>query len=129
MTPSRAEDGTLRVEIAGRGLRGFQFPGAEPSKALDAQNSGTTMRLLTGVLAAQPFMTRIKGDVSLSRRPMTRVTEPLEHMGAVIASNNGYPPLVIHGNKLEAPTPANEDVHAPGPPPAPAPTMTSLTPS
>ena len=98
VTSSRAEDGTLRVEIAGRGLRGFQFPGAEPSNALDAQNSGTTMRLLTGVLAAQPFMTRIKGDVSLSRRPMTRVTEPLEHMGAVIASNNGYPPLVIHGS-------------------------------
>src|SRR5947208_8834725 len=98
VTSSRAEDGTPSVEIAGRGLRGFQFPGAEPSHALDAQNSGTTMRLLTGVLAAQPFMTRIKGDASLSRRPMTRVTEPLEEMGAVIASNDGYPPLVIHGS-------------------------------
>jgi 3-phosphoshikimate 1-carboxyvinyltransferase len=92
-------DGSLTVKVMGRGLRGLQFPGA--TFVLDAQNSGTTMRLLAGVLAGQPFMSRITGDESLRRRPMRRVAEPLELMGAVIASEDGYPPLVIHGTNLE----------------------------
>jgi 3-phosphoshikimate 1-carboxyvinyltransferase len=97
---SDAADGSRTVAIAGRGLRGLQFPGADPSQALDAENSGTTIRLLSGVLAAQPFMTRISGDASLRKRPMRRVTEPLELMGAVIASQDGFPPLQIHGSDL-----------------------------
>jgi 3-phosphoshikimate 1-carboxyvinyltransferase len=95
---SRQADNSHTVEIVGRGLRGLKFPGADPSNALDAQNSGTTIRLLTGVLAAQPFVTRITGDASLRRRPMGRVTDPLERMGAVIASRGGCPPLTIHGS-------------------------------
>lgn len=97
---SRAVDNSLTVEIAGRGLRGLRFPGASRDAALDAQNSGTTMRLLAGVLAGQRFMSRIDGDASLRRRPMRRVTDPLELMGAVISSHDGFPPLQIHGATL-----------------------------
>lgn len=86
-----------QVEIAGRGLRGLSSPG-EP---LDARNSGTTMRLLAGVLAAHPFDTTIVGDASLSRRPMRRVMEPLSRMGARLDSDaGGRPPLRIHGTDL-----------------------------
>ena len=84
----------LRLRISGRGLRRFLLP----ADTLDAGNSGTTMRLLSGVLAAQPFTSRIAGDESLSRRPMRRVIVPLERMGARIASNDGRPPLRIDGN-------------------------------
>src|SRR5436190_22918323 len=61
------------VTLVGRGLRSFRSPGSP----LDAGNSGTTMRMLAGVLAAQPFSTTMIGDASLSRRPMRRVIEPL----------------------------------------------------
>ena len=61
--------------------------------ALDAGNSGTTMRLLAGVLAGQPFSSTLIGDASLSRRPMRRVIEPLERMGARIEATDGHPPL------------------------------------
>ena len=84
----------LQVRIHGRGLRGF----AKPGGALDAGNSGSTMRMLAGVLAAQPFITRIGGDDSLSRRPMRRIIVPLERMGARIESNDGRPPLTIEGS-------------------------------
>jgi len=68
---------------------------------LDAGNSGTTMRLLSGILAAQPFRTAITGDASLQRRPMRRIIEPLTQMGATISSHEkGYAPLIIHGGKL-----------------------------
>ncbi|MDQ2745468.1 MAG: 3-phosphoshikimate 1-carboxyvinyltransferase [Chloroflexota bacterium] len=67
---------------------------------LDAGNSGTTMRLLAGILAAQPFTSCLIGDESLSRRPMTRVVEPLNSMGASIHSNKGGAPLEIHGRQL-----------------------------
>jgi len=93
-----AEDASRTVTIAGRGLRGLQFPGADPGATLDAENSGTTMRLLSGVLAAQPFATRLTGDASLRKRPMRRVIEPLELMGAVITSNDGFPPMQIQGS-------------------------------
>ena len=83
----------LKVRITGRGLRGF----LTPADALDAGNSGTTIRMLAGVLAAQPFTTRIAGDASLSKRPMQRVIVPLERMGARITSNEGRPPLTIEG--------------------------------
>ena len=70
---TRSADHGLTVEIDGRGLRGLR-PAAG---ALDAQNSGTTMRLLSGVLAAHPFTSVLKGDASLTRRPMARVITPL----------------------------------------------------
>jgi 3-phosphoshikimate 1-carboxyvinyltransferase len=84
----------LHVKIVGRGLRGL----LTPADTLDAGNSGTTMRLLSGILAAQPFTARISGDDSLSRRPMRRIIVPLERMGAMIASTDGRPPLTIEGN-------------------------------
>ena len=83
----------LRLTIEGRGLRGLT-----PAPAmLDAGNSGSTMRMLAGILAAHPFTTAITGDESLSRRPMRRVIVPLERMGARIASHEGRPPLTIEG--------------------------------
>ncbi len=88
-----------RVKITGKGLDGLK----ESRKDLDAENSGTTMRLLSGVLAGQPFKTTITGDSSLRRRPMRRVMEPLRKMGAEIKSaSDDKAPLVIHGGKLKA---------------------------
>jgi 3-phosphoshikimate 1-carboxyvinyltransferase len=83
----------LQLTVAGRGLRGL----LPPSDLLDAGNSGSTMRMLAGILAAQPFSTEITGDNSLRRRPMRRVIAPLERMGAHIESVDGLPPLTIHG--------------------------------
>jgi 3-phosphoshikimate 1-carboxyvinyltransferase len=94
---SRTPDRGFVVEIAGRGLRGLQAP-AGP---FDAQNSGTTMRLLSGVVSAHQFVSTIQGDESLSRRPMARVIVPLERMGAVITSNDMKPPLLIRGARLK----------------------------
>ncbi len=84
------------VIIAGRGLRGFQ----RPEKPLDAQNSGTTMRLMAGLLASQPFSCIITGDESLRSRPMARVIQPLNLMGAEIASCENNAPLTITGGNL-----------------------------
>src|SRR5919202_4628655 len=86
------------ITVLGRGSRSLRSP-AEP---LDAGNSGTTMRLLAGVLAGQPFSSTLIGDASLSRRPMRRVIEPLERMGASIDSSGGRPPLTIRGAPLHA---------------------------
>src|SRR5688572_30144860 len=83
----------LQLRVTGRGLRGFT-PSAAP---LDAGNSGSTMRMLSGILAAQPFATSITGDDSLRRRPMRRIIVPLERMGARVESADGRPPLTIHG--------------------------------
>lgn len=94
---TRSRERGLTVEITGRGLRGLRSPAA----ALDAQNSGTTMRLLSGVLAAHPFTSVLKGDASLTKRPMGRVIVPLEQMGARIASHDGKPPITIHGAALK----------------------------
>lgn len=74
-----------------------------PARVLDAGNSGTTMRLLSGVLAGQPFAAELDGDASLRRRPMERVIRPLMLMGATVnAREGGYPPLRIHGGRLRA---------------------------
>src|SRR5580658_1862109 len=73
----------------------------EPSGQLDAGNSGSTIRMLSGILAAQPFTCSIGGDESLSRRPMARVIKPLTQMGADIQARDGtFPPLTIHGRPL-----------------------------
>jgi len=87
------------VIIEGRG--GKLLAPAEP---LDCGNSGTTMRLLSGVVAGQPFTTRLFGDASLSRRPMGRIAEPLRQFGAEILceSAGDRPPLTIRGAKLKA---------------------------
>ena len=71
-----------------------------PVSSLNAGNSGTTMRLLAGVLAGHPFSSRLVGDASLSSRPMRRVIAPLERMGARIDAKDGRPPLTIHGARL-----------------------------
>jgi len=82
------------VVIQGAGATGLQ----QPNQILDAQNSGTTMRLLAGVLAGQPFTTTITGDSSLRARPMLRVAEPLRLMGAQVElETNGCAPMRISG--------------------------------
>jgi len=87
------------VQITGMGLAGLQVP----KRALDAENSGSTMRMLAGVLAGQPFPSTLTGDSSLRRRPMRRVIEPLRQMGAEISSRDGdVAPLEIRGGKLRA---------------------------
>lgn len=73
----------------------------EPAGELDAGNSGSTIRMLSGILAAQKFTSKIGGDESLSKRPMKRIIEPLARMGAQIEAVNGqFPPLTIHGRPL-----------------------------
>ena len=89
-------DGLLTIH--GRGLDGLHGP----VEALDAGNSGSTIRMLSGILAAQRFDTRIGGDESLSGRPMNRIIRPLTEMGASIEARDGqYPPLTIHGRTLQ----------------------------
>jgi 3-phosphoshikimate 1-carboxyvinyltransferase len=85
-----------RVVIHGVGRDGLRRPGGP----LDLGNSGTSMRLMAGLLAGQAFDAVLVGDASLSRRPMRRVTEPLAAMGAWIeASGAGTPPLHVHGGR------------------------------
>jgi 3-phosphoshikimate 1-carboxyvinyltransferase len=83
----------LQLQVTGRGLRGL----AAPARGLDAGNSGSTMRMLAGLLAAHPFTATITGDASLRRRPMRRIIEPLERMGARITAEDDRPPLTIQG--------------------------------
>jgi 3-phosphoshikimate 1-carboxyvinyltransferase len=92
----REED---KVTLQGLGLRGLKPPVSD----LDAGNSGSTMRMLAGILAAQSFRSRLTGDASLSRRPMQRIIEPLTRMGAhITAAEGGRPPLEIEGGTLRA---------------------------
>ena len=79
-----------------------QFGLIPPSEPLDCGNSGTTLRLLTGILAAQEFTSTLTGDASLNKRPMRRIIEPLELMGAEIDSADYKAPLVIKGRPLRA---------------------------
>jgi len=86
------------VTIQGAGLGGLR----RASEPLNAGNSGSTMRMLAGILAGQPFRSVIMGDASLSRRPMKRVADPLSQMGARITSREGgLPPLEIEGGALK----------------------------
>jgi 3-phosphoshikimate 1-carboxyvinyltransferase len=90
-------EGRRVLIVRGKGVRGLE----EPARELDAGNSGSTMRMLSGILAAQPFTTQITGDSSLVKRPMRRIMTPLESMGARIEANNGqFPPLRIYGCPL-----------------------------
>ncbi|MEO8658009.1 MAG: 3-phosphoshikimate 1-carboxyvinyltransferase [Bryobacteraceae bacterium] len=93
------ETSGTEVTVKGRGLRGWQAP----AEMLDAGNSGSTIRMMAGLLAAQPFVSRIGGDESLSKRPMDRIMRPLGEMGARIAARDGrFPPLEITGGPLKA---------------------------
>jgi 3-phosphoshikimate 1-carboxyvinyltransferase len=85
------------IEVQGRGL-GL----AAPSQPLDCGNSGSTIRMLSGIVAGQAFISEMIGDESLSRRPMERVIKPLSAMGASIESEQGKPPLRITGGSLKA---------------------------
>ena len=86
-----------RVRIAGTGLGGLR----KTRRTLDAGNSGSTMRMLAGILAGQDFKSTMDGDASLRRRPMRRIMDPLTQMGARIHSREGgFPPLKIDGTQL-----------------------------
>jgi 3-phosphoshikimate 1-carboxyvinyltransferase len=92
----RVEDDAIEVQGIGPRLKA-------PSRPLDCGNSGSTMRMLSGILAGQPFRSELFGDESLSRRPMARIIKPLSEMGAKIAAREGgRPPLKIQGGNLKA---------------------------
>jgi 3-phosphoshikimate 1-carboxyvinyltransferase len=84
------------VRIRGRGPDGF----APPDGPLDCGNSGSTLRMLAGVLAGRPFRSVLTGDASLRRRPVERVARPLRAMGAAAVSEGGRPPLTVDGGRL-----------------------------
>lgn len=86
------------LTIKGNGLYGL----SKPASVLDVGNSGTTTRIMSGILAAQSFETTLNGDESIQKRPMGRIIEPLSQMGAAIESirNNGCAPLLIKGSRL-----------------------------
>lgn len=88
------------IYVHGKGLRGLQAPDG----VLDVGNSGTTTRLISGILAGQNFTSELSGDASLNTRPMKRIIAPLSMMGADITSKNGdgCAPLLIHGRPLSA---------------------------
>jgi 3-phosphoshikimate 1-carboxyvinyltransferase len=93
----KANDST--VQITGHGLHGLK----RSWRTLDAENSGTTIRLLSGILSGQSFTSRITGDSSLQNRPMKRVIAPLREMGASIRGrDDNFPPLEIQGRRLRA---------------------------
>src|SRR5215471_4397226 len=95
---SGSQPGSIRVSSPGlSALTG-------PAQALDAGNSGTTMRLLSGILAGRPFQTTLDGDNSLRSRPMSRVIGPLTDMGASFdyQGRSGFAPFTIHGTTLRA---------------------------
>jgi 3-phosphoshikimate 1-carboxyvinyltransferase len=87
-------DNTIEVQGSGLSL-------TAPKEALDCGNSGSTIRMLSGIVAGQKFSSEMAGDESLSRRPMERVITPLTAMGAEIISQNGRPPLHIRGGNLK----------------------------
>ena len=92
------EENGSTVIVHGKGLRGLQ----PPTDILDVGNSGTTTRLLSGVLAGQPFESKLSGDESLNSRPMKRIMDPLTQMGANISSilRNNCAPLYISPSRL-----------------------------
>jgi 3-phosphoshikimate 1-carboxyvinyltransferase len=96
ITIRQSED---KVEVEGKGLYGLR----EPQDVLDAGNSGTTMRLLSGILAGQKFLSVLTGDQSLRNRPMARVAAPLQQMGAHIDGrmDGKFAPMVIRGGDLQ----------------------------
>ena len=100
------KDMGVKIEREGSNvtINGVGMNGLKPSlKPLNLGNSGTSIRLMTGLLSAQSFDSMLCGDESLSKRPMARIIDPLSEMGAIIKSSNSMPPLSISGNqKLSA---------------------------
>ena len=94
--PAITPANTAYINIVGRGPRAL----LEPATWLDCGNSGSTMRMMAGVLAAHGFESLLTGDASLSRRPMRRVAVPLTQMGALVLARQGLPPLDIFGTSL-----------------------------
>lgn len=96
------DKGQTVLEVEGKGPYGLQAP----KSAIYLGNSGTTMRLISGILIAQKFKSKLRGDKALSKRPMKRIIEPLRQMGAEIhgflRQKEEYPPLAIKGNELKA---------------------------
>ena len=92
-TVDRDEKNAVIIDGLGPRLRA-------PATALDCGNSGSTMRMLSGIVAAQAFTSEMVGDESLSRRPMKRVMDPLRRMGAEITATDDHAPLRIHGTRL-----------------------------
>src|SRR5262249_45099418 len=94
----RIEDSTAELRVHGKGFWGL----TEPSGPIDCGNSGTGIRLLTGLLAGQDFFTVLTGDGSVRRRPMGRIVKPLREMGAMIGGRKGgeLAPLPVTGSKL-----------------------------
>jgi 3-phosphoshikimate 1-carboxyvinyltransferase len=90
------EDDVDSLRIQGAGLRGLREPGVP----IDCGNSGTTLRLLAGILAGQQGRFELTGDESLRRRPVDRIADPLAQMGATVESDGGTPPLVVAGGEL-----------------------------
>src|SRR5215468_7916107 len=87
------------VRITGKGVRGL----TAPRRTLDAENSGTTLRLLSGVLVGQRFASQLTGDSSLQKRPMKRIVSPLRRMGADIrARDDNFAPLEIRAARLHS---------------------------
>lgn len=91
----RIEKNATEITVYGKGLHGLE----KSHVPIYCGNSGTTIRLLSGILAAQPFTTTLYGDKSLSRRPMTRIANPLNQMGGCITTTDGKPPLIIKGQR------------------------------
>ena len=92
----RIEEKNNKIIIYGKGLNSLR----KPNKEIYLGNSGTSARLLTGLLSSQKFNTILTGDRSLSSRPMNRIVEPLTKMNAKISTNNGSMPIKIHGKSL-----------------------------
>jgi 3-phosphoshikimate 1-carboxyvinyltransferase len=90
------EDDIDTVRVEGAGLRGLR----EPDRPIDCGNSGTTLRLLAGILAGQGGRFELTGDGSLRRRPVDRIAVPLVQMGAAVESDDGKPPLVLEAGEL-----------------------------
>jgi len=91
----RQDDGSIAVTGVAGAFR-------QPSAALDCGNSGSTMRMLSGLIASHPHTFTLVGDASLTARPMERIRKPLSQMGAKIELTAGHAPIVIHGGPLEA---------------------------
>src|SRR6185437_3440646 len=87
------KDGEITIRGCGGSLK-------KTAAALDCGNSGSTMRMLSGILAGQPFESELIGDESLSRRPMRRIIEPLTKMGATFSAHDGHAPLKVRGGNL-----------------------------
>ena len=98
VSPEDSPNGTLQLKLSSPGLQGL----TEPGDVLNAENSGTTMRFIMGLLASTPFVSVVNGDSSLRTRPMARIVQPLRRMGAEVMGRGGdsLAPLTIRGGEL-----------------------------